>query len=188
MGAVIYSMGMSIDGFVAGPSGEIDWTMPDEELHQFHNDRVRDLSAHLCGRRLYQEMLYWETADQDPDAGPIEVDFAQIWQALPKVVFSNTLSAVEGNSRLATADPAAELDALRRTEAGEGDIEVGGAGLASQFARLGLIDEYQVFVYPVVLGGGTPFFPRDLDARIELELVETRTFSSRVTYLRYRRA
>src|SRR3954469_16472417 len=157
MGRVIYSMGVSLDGFVADPSGEIDWTVPDEELHQFHNDRVREQSAQLCGRRLYEVMLYWETADQDPDAGPIERDFAQIWRALPKVVFSRTLSAVEGNWRLATRDPVAELDALRGTEAGEGTIEVGGAGLASQFARLGLIDEYHVFVHPVVLGGGTPF-------------------------------
>src|SRR4051794_5562064 len=182
-------MGMSIDGFVTGPDGEIDWSVPDEELHSFHNDRVREQSAQLCGRRLYEAMLYWETADQDPDAGPIEHDFAQVWRALPKVVFSRALSSVEGsNYRLATRDPAAELDALRGTEAGAGDIGVGGANLAWQLARLGLIDEYQVFVNPVVLGAGTPFFPRDLDGRIELELVETRTFGSRVTYLRYRRA
>jgi dihydrofolate reductase len=187
MGRVIYSMGMSLDGFVAGPDGEIDWTMPDAELHRFHNERVGEQSAQLCGRRLYEAMLYWETVDQNPESDPIELEFAEIWQALPKVVFSRTLSSLEGNYRLATRDPAAELDALRGTEAGAGDIGVGGAHLAWELARLGLIDAYQLFVYPVALGAGTPYFPRDLDKRIELELVETRTFPSRVTYLHYRR-
>jgi dihydrofolate reductase len=181
--AVIFSMGVSVDGFVAAPGGLIDWTVPDEELHQFHNDRVRDLGGHLLGRRLYETMLYWETPR--PDDGPVERDFAAIWNALPKVVFSNTLSSVSGsNYRLARGGIAEELERLRAEV--DGDIEVGGAGLAAECTRLGLIDEYQLFVHPIVLGGGTPYFP-PLDHRIELELVETRTFSSRVVYLRYRR-
>jgi dihydrofolate reductase len=182
---VIYSMGVSLDGFIAGPGGEIDWSAPDEELHRFHNEQTRELGAHLCGRRLYEEMLYWETADRDPSATEIVVEFARIWQGLPKIVFSHTLEQVEGNARLAT-DGVAEEVARLKAEPGR-DLAVGGAGLASTFTELGLIDEYRLFVSPVVLGGGTPFFPA-LDDRIDLELVETRTFGSRVVYLRYRRA
>jgi dihydrofolate reductase len=182
---VIHSMTMSVDGFIADQSGGIDWSAPDEELHSFHNERVRELGAHLMGRRLYETMLYWETADQDPDAGPVELEFARIWQPLPKIVFSTTLERVEGNARLARDGVAEEVARLK--EQPGGDIGVGGAGLASSLIELGLVDEYQLFVAPIVLGGGTPFFPA-LDQRIPLELVETRTFASRIVYLRYRRA
>jgi dihydrofolate reductase len=185
MRQVIYSMGVSLDGFIAGPNGEIDWSAPDEELHRFHNQQTRELGAHFCGRRLYEEMLYWETADQNPSAAEHELEFARIWQELPKVVFSSTLQQVEGNARLATESVAEEVARLKR-EPGK-DLAVGGAGLAAACAQLGLIDEYRLFVSPVVLGGGTRFFPA-LDERIELELVETRTFGSRVIYARYRRA
>ena len=184
-GNVVFSMSTSLDGFIAGPGGEIDWGAPSEELHRFHNDRVRELGGHFLGRRLYETMLYWETVDQDPSAGEIELDFARIWKPLPKVVFSSTLQTVEGNARLATGDIAEEVARLK-DQAGGADLGVGGAGLAASFARLGLIDVYQVFVCPVALGGGTPYFP-ELDERIELELVETRTFGSRVVYLHYRR-
>jgi dihydrofolate reductase len=177
-------MGVSLDGFIAGPGGEIDWSAPDEELHRFHNEQTRELGAHLCGRRLYEEMLYWETADQDPSAGDTELEFARIWQSLPKIVFSTTLEAVESNARLARNGPAEEVAELK-AQPGK-DLAVGGAGLASTFTELGLIDEYRVFVSPVVLGGGTPYFPA-LKEKIDLELVETRTFGSRVVYLRYRR-
>jgi len=181
---VIYSMGVSLDGFVAGPGGEIDWSAPDEELHRFHNEQTRELGVHICGRRLYEAMLYWETADQNPSATEFELEFARIWQALPKVVFSRTLETVEGNARLATGDAAGEVARLK--EQPGGDLAVGGAGLAATFTQLGLIDEYRLFVSPVVLGGGTRFFA-PLHDRIELELVETRTFGSRVVYMRYRR-
>jgi dihydrofolate reductase len=186
MSKVIYSMGgVSADGYIVGPDGKFDWTAPDEELHRFHGDRVRGLGGHLLGRRLYETMVYWETADEDPAAADFVRDFAQTWRALPKVVFSRTLDSVEGtNTRLARDDLAAELTSLRDT--GRGDVEVGGAGLAAEAARLGLIDEYNVFVHPVAVGGGIPFFPRD--QRIDMELVETRTFSSRVVYMRYRAA
>jgi dihydrofolate reductase len=184
MRKVIYSMGVSLDGFIAGPNGEIDWSAPDEELHRFHNEQTRELGAHFCGRRLYQEMVYWETADQNPSAGEAVLEFARIWQDLPKIVFSKTLEKVEGNTRLAD-DGVAEEVAKLREQPGK-DLAVGGAGLASSFTKLRLIDEYRMFVSPVVLGGGTPYFP-PLDERINLELVETRTFASRVVYLRYRR-
>ncbi len=183
MSRLIYSMGVSADGHIAGPNGEIDWSAPDEELHRFHNEQTRELGAHLCGRRLYEEMLPWE-APYDETAPAEHAEFAEIWQALPKVVFSTTLSAVEGNATLATEDPARELTKLRaRTDR---DIAVGGAGLAATLARPGLIDEYRLFVSPVVIGSGTRFFPA-LEQRIELELLETRTFGSRVVYLRYGR-
>jgi dihydrofolate reductase len=184
MRKVIYSMGVSLDGFIAGPDGDFDWAAPDEELHRFHNEQTRELGAHFCGRRLYETMVYWETVDQDSSISDYELEFAGIWQALPKIVFSSTLTQVEGNARLATDGIAHEVAKLK-AQPGK-DLAVGGAGLAAAFAKLDLIDEYRLFVSPVVVGGGTPFFPR-LDGRIDLEPVEMRTFASRVAYLRYRR-
>jgi dihydrofolate reductase len=184
MRKLIYSMGVSLDGYIAGPGGEIDWGAPDEELHRFHNQQTRELGAHLCGRRLYEEMTYWDTADENPDAPEYALEFARIWKSLPKIVFSNTLEKVEGNATLATGGVAEEVAELKR-QPGK-DLAVGGAGLASSFIELDLIDEYRLFVSPVVLGGGTPYFPT-LEERIDLELVETRAFGSRVVYIRYRR-
>jgi dihydrofolate reductase len=181
---LIYSMTVSLDGFIAGPGGDIDWSPPDDELHRFHNDHVRELSCHLLGRRLYETMVYWETADQDPSIGPTQLDFARLWQELPKVVYSTTLTDVVGNTRLEREVVAEEIAELKR-QPGK-DLAVGGAGLAATFSRLGLIDEYWLFVSPIVLGAGTPYFP-ELEDRIPLELVETRTFGSRVVHLRYRR-
>jgi dihydrofolate reductase len=184
MRKLIYSMTVSLDGFIAGPDGDIDWSAPDEELHRFHNQQTRELGAHLCGRKLYEVMLYWETADQNPSAPEHELEFARIWKDLPRIVFSRTLEKVEGNAKL-VRDGAAEEVARLKEEPGK-DLAVGGAGLASTLMKMGLIDEYRLFVSPVVLGGGTPYFPA-LDERINLELVETQTFGSRVVYLRYLR-
>jgi dihydrofolate reductase len=182
MRKVIYSMGVSLDGFIAGPGGEIDWSAPDEELHRFHNQQTRETGAQLCGRKLYEEMVYWETADQKHSLPEHELEFARIWKGLPKIVFSKTLEKVEGNARLVRNGVVEEVAKLK--EQPGRDLAVGGAGLASTFIKLGLVDEYRLFVSPVVLGGGTPYFP-PLDERIDLELVETRTFGSRVVYLRY---
>ena len=182
MRQVIYSMGVSLDGFIAGPGGEIDWSAPDEELHRFHNEQTRELGAQLCGRRLYEEMLYWETAEENPAATEYELEFARIWKGIPKIVFSKTLTSVEGNARLATDGIADEVARLK-DQPGK-DLAVGGAGLASSLIRLNLVDEYRLFVSAVLLGGGTPYFPA-LDERIDLELVETQTFGSRVVYVRY---
>jgi dihydrofolate reductase len=128
-------------------------------------------------------MLYWETADENPSLSEPALEFAGIWKKLPKIVFSTTLEKVEGNARL-VRDGVAEEVAKLKAQPGK-DLAVGGAGLASTCMKLGLIDEYRLFVSPVVLGGGTPYFPA-LDERIDLELVETRTFGSRVVYVRYR--
>jgi len=176
-------MGVSLDGFVAGPDGEIDWSAPDEELHRFHNQQTREIGAHLYGRRLYEVMAYWETADENPSATEHELEFARIWKDTPKIVFSKTLESVQGNASLVRDSVADEVTKLKE-QPGK-DLAVGGAGLASTLIRLGLVDEYRLFVNPVVLGAGTPYFPA-LDARIDLEQVETRTFGSRVIYVRYR--
>jgi dihydrofolate reductase len=185
MRKVIYSMGVSLDGFIAGPKGEIDWSAPDEELHRFHNQQTREIGVYLCGRRLYEAMLPWETAEETRSSAP-EREFAGIWKAIPKVVFSTTLDRVEGNARLARNGVAEEVARLME-QPGEEVVSVGGAGLASTLIQLDLVDEYRLFISPVVLGGGTPYFP-PLEDRINLELIETRTFGSRVVYARYRRA
>jgi dihydrofolate reductase len=182
---LIYSMGVSLDGYIAGPDGTFDWATPDEELHRFHNARTAELDLELYGRRLYEIMRPWETREDDPSAPEVSRNFARAWKATPKVVFSTTLEKVEGNARLATGDPVEEVTRLK-AEPGDGNIAVGGAGLAATLIRHDLVDEYQPFVNPVVVGGGTPFLPA-LDAPLELELLETRTFASRVVYLRFSR-
>ena len=184
MRSVTYSMGISLDGYIVGPDGEITGSPPDEEVWRLVIDEIRGVGVHLMGRRLYETMLYWETADQDPSLDDNELLWTALWRPLPKVVFSTTLSAVQGQARLATGGLAAEIERLR-AEPGEGDIAIGGATLAAEAAALDLIDEYRVRVYPVLEGGGIPFFAQR-GRRVDLELVETRTFSSRVVYLRYR--
>ena len=182
MRKLIYSLTVSLDGFIAGPDGAIDWSVPDEELFRFHTQQVQQTGVQLCGRRLYETMVYWETAEESPLAAE-HVEFAQIWKALPKVVFSTTLESVVGNTRLAS-DGVGEEVAKLKAQPGK-DIAVNGAGLARACMKLGLIDEWRLFVSPVLLGGGTPYFP-PLDERINLELVDTETFGARVVYLRYR--
>ena len=184
MRSVTYSMGISLDGYIAGPRRDFDWTEPDEEVFRFVTDEIRQVGVHLLGRRLYETMLYWETADQDPSLSDSMLEWAAIWNPLPKVVFSTTLPAVQGHARLASGGLAEEIERLR-AEPAEGDIAIGGATLAAEAAASGLIDEYRARVYPVLLGGGIPYFSQR-ERRVDLELVETRTFSSRVVYLRYR--
>ena len=185
MRKLIYSMGVSLDGYIAGPDGAIDWSAPDEELHAFHNQQAREVGVHLYGRRLYETMVFWETVDQDPEASEVMLEFAGIYKRTPKLVFSTTLESVIGNATLETADPETVVTRLKR-EPGK-DLAVGGAGLASTFMKHDLIDEYGLFISPVILGGGTRFFA-DLEQPLGLELAHTRTFASRVIYARYRRA
>lgn len=184
MRSVTYSMSVSLDGYIVGPDGGFDWTTPDAEVFRFWIDEIRGVGVHLLGRRLYETMLYWETADQDPSLDDAAREWAALWNPLPKVVFSTTLTTVQGSARLASGGLAEEIDRLR-AEPGEGDIAIGGATLAAEAASLGLIDEYQLMVYPVLVGGGTPFFAQH-ERRVDLELVESRTFASRVVYLRHR--
>ncbi|WP_327436326.1 MULTISPECIES: dihydrofolate reductase family protein [unclassified Streptomyces] len=181
---VTYSMSTSLDGYIVGPDGGFDWTVPDDEVFSYFTDEIRGVGVHLLGRRLYETMLYWETADQDPSLDASMLEWAALWNPLPKVVFSTTLSDVQGNARLASGSLVDEIERLR-AEPGEGDIAIGGATLAAEAAASGLIDEYRVMVHPVLVGGGIPFFPQR-ERRVDLELVETRTFNSRVIHLRYR--
>ena len=182
--SLIYSMGVSVDGFINDRQGGFAWSGPDEELFRFHLARVGELGCYLCGRRLYETMLVWETdpALRDTKLGAA---FADVWCALPKVVFSRTPARVRGNARLA-AGPVPEViaAALRETER---DIEIGGAGLAAQAVELGLVDELRIFRHPVVVGGGTPFLP-PVSEELRFDLLDTRTFGSRVIYERYRHA
>jgi dihydrofolate reductase len=184
MRSVTYSMGVSLDGYIVGPDGRFDWTAPDAEVFRFVTDEIRQAGVYLLGRRLYETMLYWETADQDPSLDDSMLQWAALWKALPKVVFSATLPAVQGKACLASGSLAEEIERLRAGPAG-GDIAIGGATLAAEAAALGLIDEYRARVYPVLVGGGIPFFPQR-ERRVDLELAQTRTFSSGVVYLRYR--
>jgi dihydrofolate reductase len=183
MRRVTYSMSVSLDGHIVGPDGRFDWTAPDPEVFRFWIDEIREVGVHLMGRRLYETMLYWDTVDQ-ASLDDAELEWAALWNPLPKVVFSNTLSAVQGNARLASGGVGEEIERLR-AEPGEGEIAIGGATLAAEAAALDLIDEYRAVVYPVLVGGGTSFFPQR-ERRVDLELVETRTFNSRFVYLRYR--
>jgi dihydrofolate reductase len=178
---LIYSMGVSVDGFIADREGAFSWSVPDEEQFRFHTAQTRELGGILLGRRLYETMLVWET---DPSMRDSELDaaFADVWCAIPKVVFSHTLDSVQGNARLAEASLAEEVAAA--LDATEQDVAIGGAGLAAQAIELGLVDELRIFRNPVVVGGGTPFLPPVTDD-IALELIETRTFGSRVIYERY---
>lgn len=173
---ITYSMTLSADGYVAGPDGSFGFAMPSEELHRFHNERVAAIDAQLLGRRLYETMLVW---DLEEFADPVMAEFAEIWRPLEKVVFSSQLKSVEGSNRLATGTLEEEIAAL-----GERRIAVGGAGLAAECMRRGLVDEFELFVAPAVIGGGTPYFPPGVE--IDLELVETRAFGETM-YLHYRR-
>ena len=177
-------MGVSVDGFVTDREGSFGWSVPDEEQFRFHLAEVRGLGGYLCGRRLYETMLVWET---DPSLRNDELGaaFADAWCALPKVVFSRTLDSVQGNARLAEASVAEEAAAL--LDATDNDVSIGGAGLAAAAIELGLVDEFRMFRYPVVVGGGTPLLP-PVTEDVRLDLVETRTFASRVIYERYVRA
>jgi dihydrofolate reductase len=177
-------MGVSLDGYIVGPDGGFDWTAPDKDVFRYWIDEIRGVGVHLMGRRLYETMLYWETADQNSSLDDAELEWAALWNPLPKVVFSTTLSAVQGNARLASGDVAEEIERLR-AEPGDGEIAIGGATLAAEAAASGLIDEYRAMVHPVLVGGGISYFPQH-ERRVDLELVETRTFSSKFVYLRYR--
>jgi dihydrofolate reductase len=181
---LIISMGVSVDGFIADRDGAFAWGVPSDEQFRFHLEQVRGLGSCLLGRRLYETMLVWETDpslrdNEDTDA------FADVWCALPKVVFSRTLDSVQGNARLAQAPLAEEVAAA--LDATDKEVEIGGAGLASQAIELGLVDDLCIFRYPVIVGGGTPFLP-PVTEDVPLDLIETRTFGSRVVYERYRRA
>ena len=183
MGKLIYFMNVSLDGFVETPDHGLDWGVIDDELRSLFNDQMRGVDASLYGRRLYQVMAaYWPTGESDPAATELTREFARLWNATPRIVFSNSLESVDFNSRLATGDVGEEIAAIKAEF--DGDLEVGGPTLAAQFIERGLVDEYHLVIHPVVLGEGTPFFPR-LDRPIGLTLIDTRVFGSGVVYQSY---
>jgi dihydrofolate reductase len=183
MRKLVYSMMVSLDGFIEDAGHTLEWVVIDEELHRFANDEARDTGVFLYGRRLYENMAaYWPTADEDRSIPKYMLDFAQIWKAKPKVVFSGTLATVDWNSRLVREDVGGEIAKLKAQPGGE--LSVGGASLAATCIELGLVDEYRLIVHPVVLGRGKPFWPA-VGRPIKLKLLETRTFGTGVVSLRY---
>jgi dihydrofolate reductase len=176
VGKLVYSLNVSLDGFMETPDHSLAWANVDDELHAWFNDQARSLDATLYGRRMYEVMAgYWPTAEEDPDGSDVTREFSRIWKETPRVVFSTTLERVEDGERLVQGDVAIVLDDLRREF--DGDLGVGGADLAGQFVRRGLVDEFRLAVHPVVLGAGRPFWP-ELDAPLRLRLTGTRAFAS----------
>jgi dihydrofolate reductase len=183
MAKLIYSGITSLDGYVADEDGNFDWSAPDEEVHTFINDLERPVGTYLYGRRAYEVMLYWETAHTHADQPAFERDFTAIWQAADKIVYSRTLETVSSARTRIERD--FDPEAVRQMTAAAGrDISVYGPDLAGQAIRAGLVDEFHLFVTPIVVGGGKQWLPDKV--RRELELLDERRFHSGVVFLRYR--
>jgi dihydrofolate reductase len=183
MARLIYSAITSLDGYVADGDGNFDWAAPDEEVHTFVNDLERPVGTYLYGRRMYEVMASWENAHTFTDLPPFIQDFAEIWQAADKIVYSTTLQTV--SSARTRIERSFDPETVRRMKAtAKGDISVGGPDLAAQAVRAGLVDECHLFVTPIVVGGGTLFLPHNV--RLELELLDVRRFGSGVVHLHYR--
>jgi dihydrofolate reductase len=183
MGRLIYSGIVSLDGYINDASGGFDWAAPDEEVHSFVNDLERSAGTYLYGRRMYEVMKAWETVPELPDQSAVMLDYAQLWRAADKVVFSTTLEAA--STPRTRIEPGFDPGAVARLKAvEERDISIGGPALAAAAIAAGLVDECRMFVCPVVVGGGTAFFPDDV--RLDLELLDEHRFASGIVYLRYR--
>jgi dihydrofolate reductase len=185
MARLIYSAIMSLDGYIADADGGFEWAAPDEEVHAFVNELERPVGTYLYGRRMYETMRYWETAHTVADRRPVSLDFARIWQAADKIVYSTTLQTLDtARTRVEQEFDPGQVRKLK--EAADRDLAVGGARLAAQAIAAGLVDEYQMFVVPAVVGGGTRALPDQV--RLNLALAEERRFSSGTVYLCYRPA
>jgi dihydrofolate reductase len=183
MAKLIYSAITSLDGYVADENGNFDWAAPDEEVHRFVNDLERPIGTYLYGRRIYETMVYWETAHTLPDQPPFIQDFAGIWQAADKIVYSKTLETLSSARTRIERD--FDPEAVRQLKATAGrDISVGGADLAAQAIKAGLVDEYHSFLTPIIVGGGKQSLPDNV--RLELELLDERHFGNGVVHLHYR--
>jgi dihydrofolate reductase len=182
MARLIYSAIASLDGYIADEDGKFDWAQPDEEVHSFINDVERSVGTHLLGRRMYEVLAYWDDPPALDEQPSCVREFAEIWQAADKVVYSRTLEARTGRTRIEREfDP----EAVRRLKSeSDRDLAIGGPDLAAQAIRAGLVDEYLMFVVPVVVGAGKPALPHEV--RIELELLEERRFRNGTVFLRYR--
>lgn len=185
MRKIIWAMSVSLDGFIEGPNRELDWHMVDNELHAYFNAQLGAMSAFLDGRVTHEMMAeFWPTADNDPSSSPQVVEFARIWRDMPKLVFSKTIERADWNSTVVREVVPEEIMALKAQPGG--DMAVGGPNLAASFMRHDLIDEYWLYVHPLVLGQGTPMFPAS-DTKVDLQLAESRTFGNGVVLLRYAR-
>ena len=183
MARLIYSAIASLDGYVADESGNFEWAAPGEDVHRFVNDLERDVGTYLYGRRMYEVMAAWETADALPEQTAATADFAKIWQAADKIVYSKTLAAP--STARTRIEREFDREAVRRLKESAGrDLSVGGPNLAAQALEAGLVDELQLFITPLLVGGGTKALPDRL--RLELELLEESRFDSGTVYLRYR--
>jgi dihydrofolate reductase len=183
MAKLIYFTMMSLDGYIADEAGNFDWAAPDEVVHTFINDLERPVGTYLIGRRMYEVMSFWETAHTLADEPPAILDFARIWQAADKIVYSRTLeTASTARTRIERDfDP----ESVRKMKAqAERDISVGGPGLAAHAIRSGLVDEFQLFIAPVIVGGGNYYLPHDVS--LKLDLLDQRRFDNGMVYLRYR--
>jgi dihydrofolate reductase len=183
MAKLIYSAIMSLDGHVADEDGNFDWAAPDEELHAFVNDLERPIGTYLYGRRMYEVMTYWERVDHLADQPSFIRDYAAIWHAADKVVYSKTLEAVVSARTRIERDFDSEA-VKQMKETADRDLSVGGPELAAQAIKTGLVDEYHLFITPVVVGGGTPALPDGV--RLELELVSERRFENGAVHVHYR--
>jgi dihydrofolate reductase len=182
MGALIYSAITSLDGFVADEAGRFDWAVPDEEVHAFINDRQRPVGTYLFGRRMYETMVAWEAIDTGDDQPRVMREFAKIWRGTDKIVYSRTMDTVSSARTRIERD----FDAhgiLRVKSQADRDLMVAGPELAGQAFRAGVVDELQLYVAPILVGGGTPCHPPDL--RLKLELLEERRFGNGMVFLRY---
>jgi dihydrofolate reductase len=182
MRKLVFMTSLSLDAYIEAESGDPSWVFPDEELHRHFNSLEQEIDTHLYGRRMYELMLaYWPTADQNPSAPPYEIDYAHIWKAVPKVVFSKTLETVDWNSRLVRDDAREEVAKLK-AQPGK-NMSVGGLTLASDLAEAGLIDEYRLYYVPILLSSGKTAFS-ELGSRVHLQPIETRTFKSGTVLIR----
>jgi dihydrofolate reductase len=182
MGSLIYAFNTSLDGYIEDASGSFDWTEPDEELHRFWNQFERSIGVHLYGRRLYETMRYWETAHEQPDLADYMLEYARVWQASEKIVYSTTLDAPStAHTRVERIFDPGMVSRLKEEQSR--DISIGGAELASHAIRLGLVDEYRQVVLPVIVGGGKAWLPKDV--RVELRLVDERRFGNGARYVAY---
>lgn len=183
MSKIVLMMNISLDGYIEGPDHDISWHRVDEEMHQHFNGVVRQYDALLTGRRTYELMAgYWSTADADPNITPVGAEFARIWRGIPKVVYSRTLQWADWNATVVRDVVPEEVRALK--ERSLGDLGLGGARLAGEFLRLGLVDEYRIYVHPVIVGHGTRLFPQ-ADLSASLHLLDSRSFGNGVEFLHY---
>ena len=181
MARIVYSMMVSLDGYIEGPDGDIGLPVPEADLHQHFNDMMEQISIELCGRRMYEVMRFWDSPEREASDSRVERDFARAWQETPKIVFSTTLREVGPNARLMNGDAVNEVGSLKLKT--EGYISVAGANLAAHLARANLIDEYRLYMHPVVLGGGKPYFQSGLS--LALKPLGTESLPQGVTLLRY---